>query len=360
MTKQFKNSCELLIDKLYNEHSISENELTNLLTSLDNPNYLYNKARKLTDEKFGRKVYIRGLIEFTNYCSKNCNYCGIRRDNKKISRYRLKEDEILDICSKGYELGFRTFVLQGGEDPYYNDTKMISLVSKLRNTYPDCAITLSIGERPKEIYKRLIEAGANRFLLRHETIHKKQYESFHPNMNYENRIKCLNNLKEVGYQTGTGFLIGLPNQKTIDYVKDLMFIKKLEPEMVGIGPFIPHKDTPLGTYNKGSVEETLIMLSIIRLLLPEVLLPSTTALNTLSGNGYINGLNVGANVIMLNLTPDNVRKNYTLYEGKTHIDVQTKKSIENLTKDLNDNGYIIDMSRGDHNNMKSEGELSCL
>jgi biotin synthase len=348
-------SCNLiakkLIDKLYNNNSLSEEELNSLLMNLDDPSYLFFRARELTDKIFGRNIYIRGLLEISNYCTNNCAYCGIRKDNKKVKRYRLKEDEILDICTKGYNLGFRTFVLQGGEDPYYSGYRMVEVVEMLREKFPDCAITLSIGERDKKEYEKLINAGADRFLLRHETIYKEQYEKFHPNMSYENRIQCLNNLRLLGYQTGTGFLLGLPGQKLIGYVKDLLFIKELEPHMVGIGPFIPHKDTPLGLDKKGSVTDTLIMLSIIRLLLPNALMPSSTALNTLSGNGYINGLNVGANVIMLNLTPDEERANYTLYEGKTQMDVQSKDAINNLKSNLDNDGYVLDMSRGDHINM---------
>ena len=335
-----------LIDKIYNEGNATDEELRELLENLCNEDYLYEMARKKTKENFENKIYVRGLIEFTNYCSKNCKYCGIRKDNKNINRYRLSKEEILEICEKGYNLGFRTFVLQGGEDNYYKDEKMVEIVKVIRDKYLDCAITLSIGEREKSVYEKLRKAGANRFLLRHETIHNKYYEEYHENMNLENRLNCLKNLKEIGFQTGTGFLIGLPNQVITDYIDDLIFIKKLEPEMVGVGPFIPHKDTPLGNAKKGSPRDTMVMVSLIRLLLPNALLPSTSALNTLQG--FSNGVKAGANVIMLNLTPEDSRKNYTLYEGKTHIDVETKEAIEKLKKEVSSLGYDLDMTRGDH------------
>lgn len=339
-----------LIDKLYEKNKLSRKELNTLLENInyEETDYLLKKARMLTDQIFGRDIYIRGLIEFTNYCFRNCKYCGIRKDNTRVQRYRLSEEEILDICKHSYKLGFRTFVLQGGEDYYYYDIRIIDLVRKIRSEFNDCAITLSIGEREKEIYRRLIDVGANRFLLRHETIHEEQYEKFHPDMDFEERINCIKTLKELRYQTGTGFLIGLPNQKMTDYVDDLLFIKELNPEMVGIGPFIPHQDTPLGKCNKGSVRITLIMLAIIRLLLPNVMLPSSTALNTLLEGSFFSGFNAGANVLMLNITTKEARENYNLYEGKEYVDINSDQTFEILREKLGTNGYILNLGRGDY------------
>jgi biotin synthase len=329
-------------------HEISRNELFYLLENIEDETYLLQRARQLTDQLFGRRIYVRGLIEFTNYCNKTCLYCGIRGANKQVERYRLSLEAILAVCQRSYAMGFRTFVLQGGEDAYYDNQKMVSIVKTLRENFKDCAITLSIGEKNQEAYQDLFNAGANRFLLRHETIHQTNYESLHPNMSYHNRINCLKTLKSIGYQTGTGFLIGLPNQVITDYVDDLLFMKQLNPEMVGIGPFIPHKDTPLGKEKKGSIRTTQIMLALIRLLLPNVLLPSTTAFNTLSEDGFISGFNAGANVFMLNITPDDVREKYTLYEGKSHIDIASETSQQILSKQLMSHHYQLDMSRGDY------------
>lgn len=339
-----------LIEKLFSSNTLTRNELEMLLCNLNNEieDYLFTKARLLRDKVFGRNIYIRGLLEFTNYCFRNCLYCGIRKNNTNVLRYRFYEDEIFNICEKASLLGFKTFVLQGGEDPLYYDDKMEALVSRIRKQYPYIAITLSIGERDEVIYKRLKQSGANRFLLRHETINRSQYNSFHPGMSYDERIKCIKTLKKLGYQTGVGFLIGLPGQKLTDYVDDLMFIKNLNPEMVGIGPFIPHRDTPLNYFRRGSVEITLVMLSIIRLLLPKVLMPSSTALNTLSRDGCYSGFDAGANVLMLNITPVEERENYSLYEGKADVDVLNNINLNDLKTQMKNRGYILDMSRGDY------------
>jgi len=316
--------------------------------SSDDASYLHERARSLTDKVFGRKIYIRGLIEFSNYCSRNCVYCGIRKDNKKVQRYRLSEEEILKVCSQAHDLGFRTFVLQGGEDYYYHNDKMVSLVKKMNELFPDTATTLSIGERDSKIYADLYKNGANRFLLRHETIDKTRYGKLHPGMSFDKRMECIQTLRKLNFQTGVGFIIGLPEQKITDYVDDLMFIKDFNPHMVGIGPFISHKDTPLGGAENGDVETTLIMLSIIRLLLPKVLLPSTTALNTLSKDGSYSGFNAGANVLMLNLTPSGAREKYNLYEGKTIVDISDGVGLNVLKEKIEKKGYILDMSRGDY------------
>ncbi|MFZ7121135.1 MAG: [FeFe] hydrogenase H-cluster radical SAM maturase HydE [Eubacteriaceae bacterium] len=339
-----------LVEKLFSSNTLTRNEIEMLLGNLNTEieDYLFTKARLLTDKVFGRNIYIRGLLEFTNHCYRNCLYCGIRKNNTNVLRYRFYEDEILNICEKANVLGFKTFVLQGGEDPFYNDDKMEELVYRIRKLYPDIAITLSIGERDEAIYRRLKLSGANRFLLRHETINRSQYNSFHPGMSYDERIKCIKTLKKLGYQTGVGFLIGLPGQKLTDYVDDLMFIKDLNPEMVGIGPFIPHKDTPLNYFRRGSVKTTLVMLSIIRLLLPKALIPSSTALNTLSYDGCYSGFDAGANVLMLNITPAKERENYSLYEGKAEVDVVNSINLQELKNQMKNRGYILDMSMGDY------------
>ncbi|MDA3800135.1 MAG: [FeFe] hydrogenase H-cluster radical SAM maturase HydE [Kiritimatiellae bacterium] len=340
-----------MIDKLYTSNCLTRDEMLQLLNNLssEDADYLHERARLLTDQVFGRKIYIRGLIEFTNYCSRNCVYCGIRKDNTKVQRYRLSEEDVLKTCAQAHELGFRTFVLQGGEDHYYHNDKMVSLVKKMNDLFPDTATTLSIGERDAEIYAKLYENGANRFLLRHETIDKNRYAKLHPGMSFDERMECIQTLRTLNFQTGVGFLIGLPEQKITDYVDDLMFIKDFNPHMVGIGPFISHKDTPLGGAENGDVKTTLIMLSIIRLLLPKVLLPSTTALNTLSKDGSYSGFNAGANVLMLNLTPSGARENYNLYEGKTIIDISDGVNLNILKENMRKKGYILDMSRGDYN-----------
>lgn len=264
-----------------------------------------------------KKVFIRGLIEFTNYCKNDCYYCGIRNGNRNIERYRLGEEQILSCCEEGYSLGFRTFVLQGGEDPWFHDDRLCRIISSIKNKFPDCAVTLSVGERSYDSFKRLYDAGADRYLLRHETATKDHYERLHPqNLKLENRLQCLKFLREIGYQTGCGFMVGSPFQTPEDIVRDLRFIKEFRPHMVGIGPFLSQKDTPFKDYPNGSGELTLRLLSIIRLMLPEVLLPATTALGTLMPNGRELGILHGANVVMPNLSPLDAREKYTLYDNK--------------------------------------------
>ena len=307
-----------IIDKLYYENNATKEELIYLLDKIkeDEKDYLLEKSDKIRKKYYDNKVYMRGLIEFTNYCVRNCRYCGIRRDNSKVDRYRLSLDEILECADVGNRLGYKTFVLQGGEDPYFTDERMIEIIQAIRGKYPENAITLSIGERSYESYKKMFEAGANRYLLRHETATKQLYESLHPNASYENRIQCLYNLKEIGYEVGAGFMIGLPNQSNEDLVNDLLFIKKLDPHMCGIGPFIPQKDTPLKNEVGGTVEKTIIMLALLRLMIPKAMLPATTALGSIDSLGREKGLKAGANVVMPNLSPKQVRDKYALYDGK--------------------------------------------
>ena len=303
--------------KLKEEKNLSDEELLKLLSTNEYDSKLHTLADEVRREIYGEDVYIRGLIEISNYCKNDCYYCGIRRGNKSAVRYRLTKDDILACCEEGYKLGFRTFVMQGGEDPYYTDDVMCGIVSAVRERYSDCAITLSLGERSYESYLALYNAGANRYLLRHETANAEHYGKLHPqSMNLQNRKDCLFNLKEIGYQVGSGFMVGSPYQTTENLVEDLRFLQKLSPDMIGIGPYVTHAQTPFASFENGSVELTLRLLSVLRLMFPYVLLPSTTALGTLHPQGRELGLKAGANVVMPNLSPVKVRKLYELYENK--------------------------------------------
>lgn len=349
-----------IIKKLYTYHEATEEELEYLIDNINfqEKEYLTDMAHKTSLKYYGNKVYFRGLIEFTNYCFRNCNYCGIRHDNSNADRYRLSVLEIMSAVKLGYSLGYRTFVLQGGEDSYYTDEVMIDIITRIKNTYPDCAITISIGERSYESYKKMFDAGADRYLLRHETASEDLYRSLHPNSDYYNRRKCLYNLKEIGYQVGAGFMVGLPNQTTKDLVKDLYFLKELQPAMVGIGPFIPHKDTPLRNYAGGTLEKTLIMLSLIRLMLPEVLLPATTALGSINPIGRELGLKAGANVVMPNLSPTYVREKYSLYDGKICTGDEAAECRSCIERRINHAGFELEISRGDNIAwQKNKGEI---
>lgn len=309
---------------------------------------LAEKAMQIRKQHYGNKVYTRGLIEFTNYCKNNCHYCGIRCGNKNASRYRLTEEEILECCREGYRLGFRTFVLQGGEDPYFTDHRMVSLIKMIREGYPDCALTLSIGEKSYESYRLFREAGANRYLLRHETANEAHYSHLHPsNMSLQNRKNCLLWLKELGYQTGAGFMVGSPGQKREHLAEDLVFLNELKPHMVGIGPFIPHHDTIFANEKPGSVELTLFLLSVVRILLPKVLLPATTALGTMAADGRIRGLMAGANVVMPNLSPLKNRKRYDLYDNKISTDQEAAEGKESLNRQVRQAGFCLADERGD-------------
>jgi biotin synthase len=339
-----------LIDKLFETENLSSNEFLQLLNGLDDSSadYLHKKADEKRKTIYGDKVFMRGLIEFTNYCKNDCIYCGIRLSNKKADRYRLSEEQIMECCDIGHELGYRTFVLQGGEDPYYNDERLVSLIVKIKKQYPDTALTLSIGEKPYESYKKYFDAGADRYLLRHETNSKELYDALHPDMEYAERIRCLLDLKKIGFQVGAGFMVGLPNQTNEDYVKDLLFLKELEPQMVGIGPFIPQHDTPLKDESQGDLETTCRLLSIIRLILPKVLLPATTALGSISPLGREKGLKAGANVVMPNLSPTNVRDKYLLYDGKICTGDEAAHCRGCIEGRINKAGFKVDMGRGDH------------
>ena len=349
-TKNLRRYCDLA-DRLEYEKDLTDEEL-GLVLMCDIPGfdeYLTEKARTVREKIYGRDVYIRGLIEFTNYCRNNCNYCGIRCGNDNIGRYRLGEDEILSCCDTGYDLGFRTFVLQGGEDPFFTDDVLVPIIKKIKQRHPDTAVTLSIGERSRESYERLFDAGADRYLLRHETADREHYEALHPqNMSYDNRIRCLKNLRDIGYQVGCGMMIGSPGQTVRQIIKDIRFIQEFSPEMVGTGPFIPHHDTVYADCRPGTAAMTLRVLSVIRLLLPDVLLPATTALGTIDPSGREKALRAGANVVMPNLSPKGVRDKYSLYDNKICTGEEAAECVRCLSARISATGYHIAVSRGDH------------
>lgn len=346
---EFLNT-KILIDKLYINNSLEKNELKFLLKNL-NPlmrEYLIEKAFETRKKIYGKTVYFRGLMEITNICKHNCLYCGIRAKNSKADRYSLSKETILNCCFSGYNLGYRTFVLQGGENSKITDEFLIDIISILKNKFKDIAITLSLGERGKNSFKKLYDAGADRYLIRHETFNKKLYKKLHPNMSYKNRIKSLYILKKIGYQVGSGFLIGLPSLKLEDYYKDLIFLKKLKPHMIGIGPFIPHINTPLKNEKGGSSYDTITLIAILRLLLPDVLLPATTALVTLDPNSRNLAFRAGANVIMPNISPLSSRKKYTLYNGKAFLGDEAGEEMEIIIKHIKEAGFIPVLSKGDN------------
>ena len=323
-------------------------ELLNLYKDPETVGVIRQEAVRIQKKYFGNKIYTRGLVEFTNYCRNDCYYCGIRHSNTNAERYRLTKEEILQCCENGHELGFRTFVLQGGEDPWFNDERMIDIIKSIKQNYPDCAITLSIGEKSKESYRKFREAGADRYLLRHETADEAHYRYLHPeNLSLSNRIQCLYDLKELGYQIGAGFMVGAPGQTMENLAEDLVFLKKLNPHMAGIGPFIPHHDTKFAKEEPGSVELTLFLLSVIRIMLPKVLLPATTALGTLDPKGREKGFQAGANVIMPNLSPVKNRKQYELYDNKICTGEEAAECRGCLSRRAESVGYEIVTDRGD-------------
>ena len=323
-------------------------ELLNLYKDPETVGMIRQEAVRIQKNYFGNKMYTRGLVEFTNYCRNDCYYCGIRRSNTNAERYRLTKEEILQCCENGHELGFRTFVLQGGEDPWFNDERMIDIIKSIKQNYPDCAITLSIGEKSKESYRKFREAGADRYLLRHETADEAHYRYLHPeNLSLSNRKQCLYDLKELGYQIGAGFMVGAPGQTMENLAEDLVFLKKLNPHMAGIGPFIPHHDTKFAKEEPGSVELTLFLLSVIRIMLPKVLLPATTALGTLDPRGREKGFQAGANVVMPNLSPVKNRKQYELYDNKICTGEEAAECRGCLSRRAESVGYEIVTDRGD-------------
>lgn len=345
-----------LIDKLEETGSLEREEWIRLIRgrSPQTAEYLFSRARTSRIRHYGHDVYIRGLIEFTNYCRNDCYYCGIRKSNQNASRYRLTKEQILSCCDAGYDLGFRTFVLQGGEDGWFTEDRMAGIISEIHASWPDCAVTLSIGELPYESYLRFFRAGADRFLLRHETYDAGHYRKLHPaSLSASHRQKCLWDLKKIGYQVGTGFMVGSPYQTPENLADDMLFLKKLNPQMVGIGPFIPHHDTPFSDQPAGTLELTLFMLGLIRLMLPKVLLPATTALGTITPDGREKGILAGANVVMPNLSPAQVREKYLLYDNKLCTGDEAAESLKSLKERMRSIGYRIAVSRGDSLNLQT-------
>lgn len=343
-------NVKTLIEKLSNNTSLSLSEYEELIESRDEESALELRrlAMSAKEKYYGNKVYIRGLIEVSNICKNDCLYCGIRRSNTSCDRYRLSPDEIFDCCINGYSLGFRTFVMQGGEDPYFSDDLLVPLINKIKLNFPDCAITLSLGERSKESYSKLFKAGADRYLLRHETANAEHYSKLHPKeMSFDARMRCLKELKEIGFQTGCGFMVGSPYQNVSDIAKDLKFIEEFSPDMCGIGPFIPHDATPFNSESAGSVELTCYLLSIIRLIKPNILLPATTALGTLMDGGREMGILSGANVVMPNLSPTDVREKYSLYNNKLATGAESAEKLAKLKEQMQAIGHEVVTARGD-------------
>lgn len=347
-----------IIDKLYETNNATRNELEFLLENLndDSKKYLIEKSNLTRMKVYGDKVYLRGLIEFTNYCVRNCMYCGIRASNKNAERYRLTIDKILECAELGDRLGYKTYVLQGGEDPYFTDDIMVEIISKIKKCFPKNAITISLGERSSESYEKMFKAGADRYLIRHETATKELYEKLHPGASFENRKRCLEDLKKIGYQIGSGFMVGLPGQKISDLVNDLLYVKELNPHMVGIGPFISHKDTPLKNEKNGTLEDTITLIAILRLLLPTALIPATTSLGTINPLGRELGIKAGANVVMPNLSPTSVREKYSLYDGKICTGDEAAECRRCIEGRINRAGFKVEVSRGDNIEWKRRKE----
>lgn len=340
-----------LIDKLHQEQILSAEEFRTLLTERSEETDLY--ARELADQVrqqvYGNQIYVRGLIEFTNYCKNDCLYCGIRRGNQNAVRYRLTLSQIMECCKMGYELGYRTFVLQGGEDAYFNDERMCEIIRSIKKEYPDCAVTLSLGERSEESYRAMHKAGADRYLLREETSVPEHYAMLHPKqMSLENRLHCLEILKETGYQTGCGFMVGSPGWQLEYLARELCYIKKLRPHMIGIGPFIPHKDTVFAKETGGSLDLTLNLIAMLRLMNPNAMIPATTAVGTIDPRGREKAILSGANVVMPNLSPVSVRKNYMLYDNKLCTGDEAAECRKCLDARIRSIGYEIVTDRGDY------------
>lgn len=338
---------EKLLEKLYKENYLQKEEIVYLLDNMSEDMYpmLFKMAQNTVKKVYGNQIFIRGLLEFSNYCENNCMYCGIRKNNSDVDRYRLSKDEIFSCLELAHNLNYRTFVLQSGEDIYYTNEIILKMIMAIKSKFPDTALTLSIGERDFHDYKAFFNAGVDRFLLRHETATPKLYNKLHPQMNFENRRNCLYNLKEIGYQVGAGFIVGLPNENNEVLADNLLFLKELNPEMIGIGPLVPHPQTPLSYMKHGSIQKTLLLLALTRLFIPKALMPVTTALNTIDEKGIEKGIKAGGNVLMLNLSPAYVRKKYEIYKNKETREVSDIKTVE---KRINNIGYVVDMERGDH------------
>lgn len=339
-----------LMELLNREHRLEQTQWEQLFSSWtqEDLDFAMSMAREITVQKFGKRIYFRGIVEFTNICKNDCYYCGIRCSNHNVSRYRLTPEDILKCCEEGYANGFRTFVLQGGEDGWFTDERMCRIIRDIKAKYPDCAVTLSIGERSRESYQAMFDAGADRYLLRHETADETHYARLHPrSLSLENRLRCLRDLMEIGYQTGCGMMIGSPGQTPGTLAKDMIFLQELRPQMVGVGPFLPHQDTPFREEAAGSVPLTLFVLALCRIMLPRVLLPSTTALGSVQSDGRQEGVLAGCNVIMPNLSPLEVRKKYMLYDNKAGTDLSAAEGIAALRAQMEEIGYEVVVGRGD-------------
>ena len=339
-----------LIDTLTETHSLSPGQYRELIDSRcpEAAALLADRAVAVRKAIYGNDVYVRGLIEISNICKNDCLYCGIRRSNKSCDRYRLTREQIMECADEGYRLGFRTFVLQGGEDPYYTDELLGGTVEAVKAKYPDCAVTLSVGERERDVYQSFFDAGADRYLLRHETADAAQYRVLHPpSLSLAHRMDCLRQLKEIGFQVGAGFLVGAPGQTDETLAENLLFLQEFRPHMVGIGPFLPHHETPFAAEPPGSTAQTLFLLSCIRLMLPQALLPATTALGTAAADGRERGILAGANVVMPNLSPAAVREQYMLYDNKLSSGGESAQGLDRLRSRLGAIGYEIDPGRGD-------------
>ena len=344
-----KTSSELLC-LLSEKHHLSLSSFERILrerTEADEE-LAHQLARECTEKYYGRGVYTRGLIEFTNYCKNNCHYCGIQRGNQEVERYRLSKEEILSCCEEGYRLGFRTFVLQGGEDPYFTDEKIVEIVQAIKKAFPDCAVTLSIGEKSRASYEKYFLAGADRYLLRHETADKEHYQYLHPKeLSWEHRMRCLKDLKDIGFQVGCGFMVGSPHQTAKTLAKDLYFIQEFQPDMCGIGPFIPQHATVFAKETAGTLQDTLFLLSLLRLIHPNMLIPATTALGTIDKRGRELGILSGANVLMPNLSPTAVRKKYLLYDNKICTGDESAQCRACLSRRMESIGAHLLVDRGD-------------
>ena len=339
-----------LIKKLNQEHRLTREEWVAVFRDYtqEDGQYAQKLAREIAVRNFGKTIYFRGIVEYSNICRNDCYYCGIRCSNKKVSRYRLTREDILACCKEGYEQGFRTFVLQGGEDGWFTDERMCAIVKDIKEGFPDCAVTLSMGERSRESYEKLYRAGADRYLLRHETADERHYNILHPvTMKLSNRLRCLKDLKEIGFQTGCGIMVGTPGQAPETLAEDMCFMAEFQPQMVGVGPFIPHGDTPFGGEKKGSVELTLFIHALCRIMLPRCLMPATTALGTADSDGRKLGVLAGCNVVMPNLSPEQVRKKYMLYDNKAGTDLTAAEGIALLRRQMEEIGYEVVIGRGD-------------
>ncbi len=348
-----------LLQKIFFSHTVSSTDLLSIIqtwTDEKTINFahpsdqiLFSMARETSQKHFGFKIYCRALIEFSNYCRNDCFYCGLRRSNSSLQRFRLTEDQILDCCQNGYDHKMRTFVLQSGEDQWYNTEILSSIVHRIKKCFPDCAITLSVGERSSDDYRQFFQSGADRYLLRHETIDPRHYQLLHPpDQSIEHRLTCLNALKSCGYQIGSGFMVASPGQTASSLTADIVFLQQLQPQMIGIGPFIPHSDTPFAYYPAGSTLLTLRLISLLRLLFPDALIPATTALGSLDPSGIEKGILAGANVIMPNFTPVAQKDYYSLYDHKQESLTESAEGLFHLSDNLRKFGYRLTSERGDH------------